>query len=361
MCQRIGVVGISLAPHFNEAYGNQMFLLSRQLGANVLTGNDLGLVPFRTMGRYFIVNTRFLLRETPLLSYFNGVLFYLALKLFERRVDVIYLPVGLESRFLRYLEPRKCIPVVASIPVLGYGTGEARLKRIAAELGGIVAQSARVRARLIDMGADQRKVQLMYPWVDLDRFVCTPPPPRKVFTLLFASSPSVESRGEDNFGAKGVPLLLEAFREFAQTGEALLHILWRGKHNEDLQWEIGRLGLRDKVTVTDEVVDMPRRYATAHATVIPFLTLHRSPEVPLSAVESLACGRPVIATDVAEIAHIVREHQCGCAAEPTAHGLLTALQRCRESYETCQGNCRRVAEKLFRLDIERLREVHKTL
>jgi len=239
------------------------------------------------------------------------------------------------------------------------GTGEARLRRLAVELRVILAQSERVKARLIDMGVDHQKVQLMYPWVDLDRFVCTPPPPRKVFTLLFASSPSVESRSEDNFRAKGVPLLLEAFRGFAQTGEALLHILWRGKHNEDLQWEIGRLGLLDKVTVTDEVVDMPRRYARAHATVIPFLTLHRSPEIPLSAVESLACGRPVITTDVAEIADIVREHQCGCVAEPTAEGLLAALQRCRESYETYQGNCRSVAEKLFRLDIERLEGFHR--
>ncbi|MCK4580663.1 MAG: glycosyltransferase family 4 protein [Dehalococcoidia bacterium] len=359
MRQRIGIVGIALAPHFNEMSANQMSLLSHQLGANVLTANDIGLVPFRRMGRYFIANTRFLLRKTPLLSYFNGALFYLLLKLFERRVDVVYLADGLRSRLLRYVEPRKCIPVVASIPVPGYGTREARVKRVTGELRGMLAQSERVKARLVDMGVDHRKIQLMYPWVDLDRFVCSPPPPRKVFTLLFASSPTVESRGEDNFAAKGVPLLLEAFREFAQTGEALLHILWRGKHNDDLEREIGRPGLRDKVTITDEVVDMPQWYARAHATVVPFLTLHRSSEIPLSAVESLACGRPVIATDVGEIADIVRDHECGCVARPTSADLLTALQRCRESYQTYQGNCRRVAEKLFRLDTDTLEELHK--
>jgi len=46
------------------------------------------------------------------------------------------------------------------------------------------------------------------------------------------------------------------------------------------------------------------------------LNLKWSPEIPLSAVESMACGRPVVTTDVAEIAEIVKKYKCGFVSKP---------------------------------------------
>ena len=44
---KVGIVGGRLAPYFFEAYANEMYLLSRELGIPVLACNDIGLYPFR--------------------------------------------------------------------------------------------------------------------------------------------------------------------------------------------------------------------------------------------------------------------------------------------------------------------------
>jgi glycosyltransferase involved in cell wall biosynthesis len=74
------------------------------------------------------------------------------------------------------------------------------------------------------------------------------------------------------------------------------------------------------------------------------------PEIPLSAVESLACGRPVVTTEVLEIAEIVKEYQCGCVAKPVKEDFISALVECKKNYALYQANCRRVAEELFNCD-----------
>ena len=112
--RKIGVIGDALAPDFNSAPANQMRLLSQELKAPVLTGNNLGLVPFKKMGRYLIINARFLRGEkrNRLLSLVNGTCFFPFIKLFERRFDVIYLAGGIDSGFLPVLDLRKCILII---------------------------------------------------------------------------------------------------------------------------------------------------------------------------------------------------------------------------------------------------------
>lgn len=348
MLPRIGIIGDALAPDFNEAFANQMYLLSQRLRAPVLTGNNLGLLPFKRMGQYFIVNTRFLRNGTPLLSLLNGAFFYPFVKWFERRFDVIYISAGIDSGFLSYLHLEKCIPIVNTIPFTNEDK-EARefTQKFAPRLRCMVAQSKRVKVQLMELGVDPERIHLIYPWVDLNRFRYSPPPPLEEFRLIFASPPNMESDSEDVFTAKGVPLLLEAFTEFAKHNEASLCLLWRGYYNKALYSKISELGLEGRVRVINEVADMPKLYAESHATLIPFLDTRRSPEIPLSAVESLACGRPVITTDVAELAQMVGDYKCGCVTKPSNYGLISALETCKMNYSMYQQNCRRCAEELF--------------
>lgn len=352
---KIGIIGDALAPNFNEAYANEMYLLSQRLGAPVLTGNNLGFLPFKRMGQYFIVNTRFLRNRTPLLSRLNGAFFYPLVKWFERRFDVIYLSAGIDSGFLSYLNLEKCIPIINTVPFTDEDK-EARefRQKFAPRLRCIVAQSQRVKARLMELSVDPERIHLIYPWVDLNRFRYSEPPHSKEFRLTFASPPNMESDSEDVFTAKGVPLLLEAFKEFTRHNEASLSLLWRGYYDETLYSKIRELGLEDRVRVINEVADMPKLYAESHATVIPFMDTRRSPEIPLSAVESLACGRPVVTTDVIELAQIVEDYKCGCVAKPSKYELVSALGTCKTNYSMYHQNCRRPAEELFDFNVEKL-------
>lgn len=349
---KIRIVGNRLVP-FNEAYANQMRVLSEELDAEVITCNDIGWIPFRRTGRYFVVNTKFLMKNTPVLSFINGVFFYTFLKFKERKFDRIILSAGVESEFLKYLNLKKCIPIISTLD------DEAKAKKFASEIAPklkkIIVQSRGVKDKLISYGVESDKIHFMYPIVDLNKFRYTEPPSLTEFKILFASAPNVESANENNFEAKGVPLLLEAFKEFAESEDARLYIMWRGKHNKELHEKIKELELADKVEIINGVVNMPEWFAKTHITVIPYLNSWRSPEIPLSAVESLACGRPVVATDVLEIAELVQRCKCGCVAEPRKDDFLMALNECRINYAEYQRNCRGIAGGLFSSDADRLK------
>lgn len=336
--RKVGIIGGGLAPYFNDAVANQMYLLSKKLNAQVITCNDIGLLPFKKMEQYFIVNTKFIMNETPFLSFINGVILYATIKLYERKFDVIIIPGGIDSEFLRYLDPKKCIPIVTSIPFINESV-ESEIKKIASKLRGIIVQSKRTKEQLIDTGVDHDKLIVMYPLVDVSKFKYSEPPPLNEFRILFASAPNFEVEGEDNFGDKGVPLLLESVKEFIKEEDALLYMVWRGKYNRELYQLINRLDLKDQVKVIDGVVGMPEMYAKTHVTVIPFSNLWRSPEIPLSAVESLACGRPLVATDIGEIADIVRKYKCGCATKPNKEDFLLSLIECKNNYQSYQTGC----------------------
>ena len=355
MYKKIGIIGDSLAPLFNEAYANEIRLLSRELNIPVLTCNDLGLIPLKKFEQYLIVNVRFLLGKNQLLALLNGIFLYLCVKLFEKKFDIIFLPAAINSRFLNYLNLRKCIPIINTIPF----NNEDKVVRIfiekfAPKLRCIIAQSERIRDQLIGMGINPQKIRLIYPWIDLTKFSNTKPPDCKEVRILFASAPLTERPEEDIFEWKGIPLLLEAFKEFAEGTKATLCLLWRGYYNDILNRKIKELDLESRVKVINEVSYMPELYARSHITVVPFLNTRWSPEIPLSAVESLACGRPVVTTDVVELSEIIQTHKCGCIAKPTKDDFLFALKECKENYAEYQGNCRKVAEELFGLDIEKL-------
>lgn len=352
--KKIGIIGGGLAPYFNDAVANQMYLLSRKLNAHVITCNHIGLLPFKKMGQYFIVNSKFIMNKTPFLSFINGTVLYSIIKLYEKKFDVIIIAGGIESEFLNYLDLKKCIPVVSSIPFINESV-ENRIKKIVPKVRGIIAQSKRTKNQLISMGVNPSKVTLIYPLIDLSKFKYSVPPPLSKFKILFASAPNFEVPGEDNFRDKGVPLLLEVFKEFIKEEDAILYIAWRGKYNRELYQVINMLDLENQVKIIDRVVDMPEMYAKTHITVIPFVNLWRSPEIPMSAIESLACGRPVVATNVGEIGEIVEKYKCGCVAKPLKGDFLMALKECKEKYAEYQRNCRGVVGSLFSSDADKMR------
>ena len=360
MGQKIGIIGVALAPQFNEAHANEMHLLSRELNLPVLTCNDLGLVPFKKLEQYFIVNMKFLSGKNPLFSLLNGAFLYLCVKLFERKFDIIFLPGVINSRFLNYLNLKKCVLIINTVP-FNNEDKEVRIfiEKFAPKLRGIIAQSERIRDRLIELDINPQKICLIYPWIDLTKFSNTEPPDYEEIRILFASAPLTEKLNENIFEWKGISLLLEAFKEFAEGTKATLCLLWRGYYNDILNRKIKELDLESQVKVINEVSYMPELYARSHITVVPFLNTRWSPEIPLSAVESLACGRPVVTTDVVELSEMIQTYTCGCVAKPTKDDFLLALKKCKENYVEYQRNCRKIAEELFSLDADKLREFIK--
>lgn len=339
---RILIIGGPLAPDFNESMANQMYILSRELGTQVLTFNDLGLRPFKRMGLYLIINSRFFINKTPVLSFVNGAIIYAIIKIYERKFDTLIIAGGIESVFIKYLNPKKCVPIITSIPFINNDTINKIIELSQKLKGMFIVQSQKTKNQLINMGINLNKIIVMSPLIDLSKFRYTEPPPLGEFKILSASSPNLEVPGEDNFRDKGLPSLLEAFKEFTKNNNTKLYIVWRGKYNEKLFQKIDELDLEEYVNVINDVISMPEMYTKIHVTVIPYLNLWRSPEFPMSALESLLSGRPVVTTDVGEIARIVESYKCGSVSKPSKEGILSALNDCKKKYLEYQKNCRKI-------------------
>jgi len=339
---KTGIIGGGLGPHLNEAMANQVFLLSKNIGAQVITTNDLGLWPFKRYfeGRYLILNSKFLMRKTPLLSQLNGFLIFIAIKYFEHKFDQLIIPGGINSIFLTYLNNAKCVPIITSLPTLTENDRVA-IKQQLSKVLEIIVQSKKTKKQLLEIGVDEKKIQILLPLVDYSRFHYAPPNESDIFTILFASAPTIEIPNEDNFSDKGIPILLEAFKNLSKNPDfkCKLILIWRNTYYQRLQECLKNLQLTENVEIVNSVVDMESYYHRSDVTIIPYTTLHRSPEIPLSALESIACGRPVITTNVGEISDIVKENTWGVVSKPDAVSLYVAMIDSKEKYYVYQRNC----------------------
>jgi glycosyltransferase involved in cell wall biosynthesis len=337
--KKVGIIGAALAPEFNEATANQIYILSGKLNAKVITCNDIGLLPFKKIDQYFIINAKYIMNRVPLLSFINGAIIYMIIKYYEHKFNTIILPGGVDSEFLKYLNPKKCVPIITSIPFIDNNV-KIEMKKIAPRLQKIIAQSKKTNKQLVDMGIDPNKIILMYPIVNSTKFNYSKPPSIDKFCILFASSPNLEVDNEDNFRDKGVLLLLTAFKRYIKYDiSAELYIIWRGCYTERLYKEIEALNLNKNVIVINcSVGNMPQMYAQTHVTVVPFLNLWRSPEIPSSALESLFSGRPLISTDVGEISDIVKKYDCGVSTPANEIDLCCAIKNVKAHYLYYQKN-----------------------
>jgi glycosyltransferase involved in cell wall biosynthesis len=126
-------------------------------------------------------------------------------------------------------------------------------------------------------------------------------------------------------GAKGQDLLLHVLAsEPWRSRPVSVSFYGEGDKVEGLQRLTRRLGLEQRVRFCGHVADIEKVWAEHHALVLP----SRFEGLPITIVEAMHCGRPVIVTDVAGNAEVVQEGVTGFIAEaPTARHVGAALER----------------------------------
>ena len=170
----------------------------------------------------------------------------------------------------------------------------------------------------------QPRVELVRNGIDMVRFSPPPDRPHGPFTIL-AVARLVEK--------KGLPLLLEACRNLRDRGLAFrCEIVGKGAQQPLLDGLIRQWDLGDRITLVgalaqQEIVD---RYRRAHVVVLPCIV---GPDgnrdgLPVSIVEALACGLPVISTPVTGIPEVVDHEVNGLLVPPGDVPALTdAIER----------------------------------
>lgn len=190
----------------------------------------------------------------------------------------------------------------------------------------IVAQTAATRDRIVAAGIPMERVHLWYPGVDLARFHPRPrgraPGPGRI---LFATAP--RTRGE--MQARGVHLVLAAARLADGLHFRLLYRPWRSGYSSlaATRRAIAEAELRNVELTNFAVPRMQDVYPEHDLTVIPYTTSTGGKECPSSALESLACGVPVLASSKCGFSRFIEENRCGVVFEPTPEGLLEAAER----------------------------------
>lgn len=171
---------------------------------------------------------------------------------------------------------------------------------------------------LVNSDATRRTTLASAPWLD---------PPR-VHTLLkgvdlqrFAPSPLPSGPPVVGFAGtlddrKGLPLLMKAWERLRGGSDTLPELRLRVAGEGPLapalaRWRDG-LARPDEVEILGRVEDMARFHASCTVLAVP----SRYEGYGLAAAEALACGRPVVATDVSSLPEIVSDGVCGRLVPP---------------------------------------------
>ncbi len=157
------------------------------------------------------------------------------------------------------------------------------------------------KQRLRDRGIET-DISVIPNGIDCSRFEPTDCDPRR--QLLFVG------RLKDG---KGPHYLLEAFGQLAaEYPDLTLKLVGDGPLRPDLETQAAQLGVTDRVEFLGEVPndDLPRLYNESLAFVLPSL----SEGLPRTVLEAMACGTPVVTSDLEQLRPIVED--AGYTVEP---------------------------------------------
>ena len=180
---------------------------------------------------------------------------------------------------------------------------------------------------------------------------------RNPFNVDFNASPPWPPLGQDGelrFACvgrldppgKGQDILFEVLAGPAwATRSWRLHLYGQGENRAGLERWAQRLGLADRVVFEGHVAEVEAIWSLNHVLVMP----SRIEGLPLSVVEAMLCGRPVVATDVAG-AEVVEDGITGFLAEaPTVGCVGNALERFWERREEAKEIGAAAAERIRQL------------
>jgi colanic acid/amylovoran biosynthesis glycosyltransferase len=206
------------------------------------------------------------------------------------------------------------------------------------------------RRRLIEMGAPPDRVAVHRMGVDTDRLAFAPRPPGGERLRVLTIGRLVEK--------KGTEWLLRAMHMFgriAPGSDAELAIVGDGPLRPELEALANRLGLSDRVAFRGALPhsEISEELSRADVFALPsVVAVDGDMEgIPVSIMEAMASGVPVIATRHSGIPELIEDGRSGLLAdERDPHGLAVRLARMAREPElrrTCASHARLAVETEF--------------
>jgi glycosyltransferase involved in cell wall biosynthesis len=181
-------------------------------------------------------------------------------------------------------------------------------KQVLKEADKIIVVSNATRNYVLSLGAEPEKTEVLHNGVDLDRFKPLPEVKDEMRKKLSISEKACVALTVRRLVYKnGIDTLLESAEIAVKENSNLVFVVvGKGPDFEEVKAKIAQLGIQRNFRLTGFVSDedLPFYYNVADLFVLP----SKSGEgLPLVALEAMACGLPVIATDVGGILEVISE------------------------------------------------------
>lgn len=175
--------------------------------------------------------------------------------------------------------------------------------RMAGEVGGIITRSEDLSSMLIAAGAPSAKIHPVYNGVDTGCF--HPGSKTPIRSDLHLPADSLVAVFVGNFlPVKGIDLLLRSIAEASHRGIAIhLVLIGSGPLEKDLRHLAGELGISEQLHWPGRLPP-PQVADYMRASDVVCLSSHNE-GLPNVVLEAMACGRPVISTDVGGIHEVL--------------------------------------------------------
>ena len=182
-----------------------------------------------------------------------------------------------------------------------------------------------LKGRLQALGVPSSRVTVLRNGVDLDLF--RPPVDRQALRARMGmDGPTLLSVG-NLVPVKGHDITLAALR---QVPRARLILVGEGSHQMQLLHQARSLGLEGRLRLVGNVSQ--RELADYYGAADILVLASRSEGMPNVVLEALACGTPVVASDVGGVAEVITTPDAGRLVPPgNSAALAAALNQCLDS------------------------------
>jgi glycosyltransferase involved in cell wall biosynthesis len=188
----------------------------------------------------------------------------------------------------------------------------------------IVCVSRVTKGFLASLGAPSKRIDVIPNGVDVAAFAASSPPPldgREAVLLYLGTLADWQ----------GIGTIVEALPRILERRAARLRVVGRGRSRQrkDLLKRVRKLGLEASVSVEPGVPhhEVPSLIAAADVCLAPLSYNERNVVqgcCPLKVLEYLACGRPVVASNLPVVRELVREGRDVLLVPPDAPEALAA-------------------------------------
>lgn len=267
----------------------------------------------------------------------------------ELATDVIH-SHGYKSNFYGYLAARpRRIPVLATCHT---GTDKPEMtpalrlydwldRAVLRRVDQVVAVSPTIAEALAAVGIPPGKIALVPNGIDVERFQHASP------ALAVPAGARVVGMVSRLTANKGPYCFLEAARAVAaRMPEAYFVLVGDGPERSRLEAAAKESGLEGRILFTGARSDMPGVYASLNVFVLP----SHSEGMPMSVLEAMAAGLPVIATRVGAVPQLIEPDRTGVLVQPQAsaelaEAIVKVLKNPIWAHELGQSGRRRVVQE----------------